>query len=416
MQKRRHERPIPRINPGGAKVWVARWTNRHGDRRSAGTFPLKGPCRDVQPEGLCCAQHRIDYMYEQDTAAPRRPDTVGAYAETWTTRRPRSARTNATNDHRLSRVLDVALEGRRLRDWPMHDLRRRHANELVDHMLRVQGRAVTGAVGILRTLSAMTEDAIEDEIVDINVWKVRVRASDPRATKQSRKPRVVSWEEMYRLAASAGSPAPPEPPEEPTETDKWRRVYGEVMVRVVADCGLRLGEVLALHRADLKLGEACDELDCAFAHVHGPRGPHLHVRRSAHNGVVTKLTKREKMRAKDEGGRLVPVPPVLAGMLRAMPPRLGTDMLFTTPRGAPWWEDNFRTRVWEPAREASGVDASPHDLRHSWISHLRAARVDPADLAQMAGHSVKTATVIYTHALGRSYEAAAAAVPTTGGS
>jgi hypothetical protein len=45
----------------------------------------------------------------------------------------------------------------------MHELRRRHALALVDHMLRVQGRATTGAVGILHALSAMAEDAITDE-------------------------------------------------------------------------------------------------------------------------------------------------------------------------------------------------------------------------------------------------------------
>ena len=46
----------------------------------------------------------------------------------------------------------------------------------------------------------------------------------------------------------------------------------------------------------------------------------------------------------------------------------------------------------------------PHDCRHSWITHLRAAGVDDADLAAMSGHSLDTMLGTYTHALGRSHE------------
>jgi hypothetical protein len=72
-----------------------------------------------------------------------RPDTLGDYAATWTERHPRAERTNATYDHRISRVLDVEIEGIPLKDWPLHELRRRHTLALVDHMLRNEGRATT---------------------------------------------------------------------------------------------------------------------------------------------------------------------------------------------------------------------------------------------------------------------------------
>jgi hypothetical protein len=57
----RHEAPIPRINPSGHKVWVARYTNRRGQRKSAGTFDLK---RD--------AQAAIDAAYEAESVQPAR--------------------------------------------------------------------------------------------------------------------------------------------------------------------------------------------------------------------------------------------------------------------------------------------------------------------------------------------------------
>jgi hypothetical protein len=208
---RRRESPIKRVNPSGELVWVARYTGRDGRRRIAkpiwnggkGTFDRKRE-----------AQQAIDEAYERSDRA----ETVGQFFATWTDRFPRSDRTNATNEHRIGRVLDVPLEGVALRDWPFRDLRRRHALALIYHLLRFQGRAATGARGILAALSAMTEDAITDEIADVNSFKgLRVRANDPRARKAPRVQRVFSFGEMHRFAAAAG---------------KW-----EPMVRVFTDTG-----------------------------------------------------------------------------------------------------------------------------------------------------------------------------------
>jgi hypothetical protein len=220
----RRDSPVKRRNPSGQVVWVARYTGRDGKRhiakptwnRGKGTFARKGD-----------AQKAIDEAY----GLSDRPDTLGDYAATWTERHPRSERTNATNDHRIGRVADVEIEGIPLEDWPLRELRRRHTLVLVDHMLRTEGRATTGAVGILRALSAMAEDAITDEVCDLNPFKgIRIRANDPRAQKKPRPIRVFTFEEMHHFAKAAGR-------------------Y-EAMVRVFTDCGLRLGEVLPLRPED----------------------------------------------------------------------------------------------------------------------------------------------------------------------
>jgi hypothetical protein len=107
-------------------------------------------------------------------------------------------------------VLEVEIEGMRLRDWPFGDLRRRHAVDLVDYMLRHQGRAHTGVQNILRSLSAMSEDAITDEIAEVNfVRGVRVRANDPRdrgETRPARRPSRRRASELVRdrLPAAKG--------------------------------------------------------------------------------------------------------------------------------------------------------------------------------------------------------------------
>jgi integrase len=356
----RRETPVKRRNPSGKVVWVARYTGRDGKHhiakpawnRGKGTFTRKAD-----------AQRAIEEAY----GLSDRPDTLGEYAATWTTCHPRSERTNETNEHRIGRVLDVEIEGIPLKQWPLRELRRRHVLALVDHMLRVQGRATTGVVGILRSLSAMAEDAITDEVADLNPFKgVRIRANDPRAKKKRRPIRVFSFEQMHAFAKAAGR-------------------Y-EAMVRVFTDTGMRLGEVLPLRVEDFD-------------------GETLQVRRTAHEGTVLQGTKTDH--GEHDAGRTVPVPATLAWMLEAEIRLNGEDcdLLFATPTGRMWRERNFYRDVWKPTQERSGIDIRPHECRHSYVTHLRAAGVNDADLAEIAGHRVETMLARYTHAVGEGFNA-----------
>lgn len=394
--------PFKRVNPSGKTAWVARWIDKDGKRRYGwppdikGTYPTK---REAQAAITAC--------YDREEHGPLRYDTVGAYFETWTTRHPRMARTNQTNESRIKAVLDVRIEGTKLRDWPLASLRRRHVSALLDHLLRVQGRAYTGARNVLRSLSAMAEDAVTDEVAMVNPFvRVRVSANDPRLLKAPTPVRVFSWEEMHAFARAAGSveagpdleSVPPQLRENvaasAAEMVAWRRVYAEAMVRVLSDCGLRIGELLPVRRADLDLTAGT-----------------LRVVQTAWQGQVLEGTKSDRLRQKEgEPGRVVPVPPGLCAMLAAMPKRIDSPFLFPSPHGRLWDESSWRKRVWAPARRVTGSDARPHEFRHSFVSHLRAAGVDDADLAAITGHTVLTMVSRYTHSLGRSFDAVREAV------
>jgi integrase len=361
----RHESPVKRRNPSGEIVWLARYTGRDGKRhiakpswnRGKGTFRRKGE-----------AQKAIEEAY----GLSDRPDTLGAYFENWIDRHPRAERTNATNQHRISRVTGVEVEGIALKDWPLRELRRRHTLALVDHMLRVQGRATTGAVGILRSLSAMAEDAITDEVCDLNPFKgVRIRASDPRAQKKPRPIRVFTFEQMHAFAKAAGE-------------------Y-EAMIHVFTDTGLRLGEVLPLRAKDFD-------------------GETLQIRRTAHEGKILEGTKTDH--GETDAGRTVPVPATLAWLLKAQIQLGGpdSDLIFTTPTGRMWRERNFYRDIWRPTQKSSGLDIRPHECRHSYVTHLRAAGINDADLAEIAGHRVETMLARYTHATGTSFPSVRRAV------
>jgi integrase len=348
-------RPKKRVTAGGKIMWVARDRDDRGRTRIAkpawnggkGTFKLK---RD--------AQRAIDEAYAART--PERASTVAGYLDRWLQVHPRSARTDRTNEGRIRNVMGLELEGVELAEWDMRELRRRHAGELVARMLVEQERSAGGVRNILRALSAMTEDAIADEMCEANPWRgVRVRDDDRRAVKRPRELRVWSFDQLHALAAQAGRYEP--------------------MVRVLADCGLRIGELFALQRSDLEDGL-------------------LHVRGTAWEGEVTGST-REKRH-----DRTVPVPPGCMLVLRSAPTRIDVPWLFPTPTGKLWRYSNWSRKVWQPTCERAGIDPTPHELRHSWVTHLRAGGIDPADLADVAGHSVATATSRYTHPLRRSHD------------
>jgi integrase len=354
----RRESPIKRRNPSGSIVWVARYTGRDGKHhiakptwnRGKGTFTRKSE-----------AQQAIDEAYD----ITGQPDTLGEYFETWIERHPRSERTNATYEHRVSRVTDVEVEGVALEGWPLRDLRRRHTLALVDHMLTNEGRATTGAVGILRSLSAMAEDAITDEVCDLNPFKgIRIRANDPRAKKKRCPIRVFSFDEMHRFAKAAGR-------------------Y-EALVRTFTDTGMRLGEGLPLRREDFD-------------------GETLQVRRTAHEGTILEGTKTDH--GEEDAGRVVPVPATLAWMLEAQIQvnDENCELLFPTPRGRLRRERTFYRDLWKPTQEAAGLDIRPHECRHSYVTHLRAAGVDDADLAKIVGHRIETMLARYTHSVGESF-------------
>lgn len=134
-------------------------------------------------------------------------------------------------------------------------------------------------------------------------------------------------------------------------------------------------------------------------------GETLKVRRTAHEGTILEGTKTDH--GERGAGRTVPVPATLAWMLEAQIRLNDSDceLLFTTPTGRMWRERNVYRDVWKPAQKASGLDIRPHECRHSYVTHLRAAGINDADLAEIAGHRVETMLARYTHPVGGSTKA-----------
>jgi integrase len=396
--RRRRERPIKRTNPSGAEVWVARYTTLEGKRKSAGTFKLKGPCKAADPTTAgppreCCAQHAIDAAYLNEEAQAVAPaelagETLADYAGIWPDRHPRPPQTADSHATRLRTLLKIPVEGRPLGEWRYRDLRPRHMDRAFDHMLRVEGRSHKGAIGIRNTASAMTQDAKKDEVVEINfAMGVTVRANDPRIQKRPKRIRIFTFDHLREFAAAGRAEVrkatpKPEKHKRTGEALYYSPVSYEAVLATLCLANFRIGEVFALLRTEMDL-----------------EGLLFHPTGSAYKGVITRGDTHEK---KHEGEN--PIAPSLAAILRDYPLRIDTPLLFPNPSGGVWWDRTFRRDVWEPAQLASGIDLRPHEARHSYVSHLRAAGVDPADLAAVTRHTIQTATAHYTHATNQSHD------------
>jgi site-specific recombinase XerD len=115
-----------------------------------------------------------------------------------------------------------------------------------------------------------------------------------------------------------------------------------------------------------------------------------------------------KHRAQHET-RSIPIPPVLAQMLRAHLKRYATapdGRIFRTARGG-LIQDSAYSAVWQearaaaltPSQHASPLARRPYDLRHAGVSLALNAGVPATEVARRAGHSVAVLLKIYAHCI-----------------
>jgi integrase len=105
--------------------------------------------------------------------------------------------------------------------------------------------------------------------------------------------------------------------------------------------------------------------------------------------------------------RTLTLPPFLAALLadhlrrRSLSPEDEHAFVFAAPDGGPLWARNFRSRFWDPAVKAAGLDGLTfHELRHTSAAILIAEGFHPKVIQQRLGHaSVRTTMDIYGHLL-----------------
>lgn len=188
---------------------------------------------------------------------------------------------------------------------------------------------------------------------------------NPAPTPREKLP-FQSWDEVEAVAVELGDP-------------------GTVLHTIpvfAAGTGLRPGEWLALRRSDLHLD---------------PPVPFLTVTR--------RLTKDGKIdtKPKDGIGRRVPLRPRVVEALRALPPRLGTQLVFYPgKRSGSGYIDlhNLAQREWKTALEAAGLEhRGMYALRHTYAAWAIAENVDAFTLARFMGTGLDMIDRHYGHLL-----------------
>lgn len=209
-------------------------------------------------------------------------------------------------------------------------------------------------------LAAILEQAVDDGLIGRNPAR---RVELPRLKEPDH--RYLTAEQVARLG------------------EAMPNAQHRSMVYVLAYGGLRWGEAAALRRGRVDVLRRTLGITESAAEVSG----HL-----------------EFGTTKTHESRTVHLPPFVAEMLGRHLEDVADDpkaLVFAAPQGGPLRYSNNRKGVWDPARERAGddlTDVTPHHLRHTCASLMRAAGGDVKAIQQQLGHRHATVTLnTYTH-------------------
>lgn len=155
-----------------------------------------------------------------------------------------------------------------------------------------------------------------------------------------------------------------------------------VIIHLMARCGLRIGEALALRRQDVDLDAMTITVATTMSRQEGIRPV--------------------KGRVREDQGRAIPIPSDVGERLRRhfneRPVSHIGGFIVTSPRGGPLDYNNWRSRVWTKITRRIGFNATPHDLRRTAATRLFLVdRWTPAEVQAFMGHLDPRVTLgIYT--------------------
>ena len=179
------------------------------------------------------------------------------------------------------------------------------------------------------------------------------------------------------------------------------RVRDKLLVAILAESGMRIGEALGLRREDMHLLASNNVLGCAV------RGPHIHVRRRANaNGSL----------AKSRFPRSIPVTADVVDLYAdyqfersEIPEGDSSDFVFVNlykpPLGEPLRYHNAK-KLFERLSETVGFSLRPHMFRHSAATRWLESGT-PRDVVQaLLGHVSPASMSVYFHPTNESMRAA----------
>jgi integrase len=282
--------------------------------------------------------------------------TVGRYLDEWIElKRPElKPSTAVAYESRIRLYLKPVLGRHRLAELTRDDVTRA--------MIRLGGmrgdRAETISAGTVdaayRVLNAALADAFDSDKAPRNACRGAAHARPSTVVEPP------TQAELDRLFAALAD-------------DPWRPIF-----EIMRWTGARVGEVLGL----------------TWRNVPNLEDGELRLVKQTSGTLKTRRSVRS-----------VFVPPHVVAMIRAIPRRIDSDLVFCTSTGRPIDERNL-LRVFDLALAESGIaphaDADlrkyrPHDLRHAFATMLLEAGVQPAVVIRWTGHTALAMLDRYAH-------------------
>lgn len=285
-----------------------------------------------------------EFVAEVEGSAPASGWTVAEYADRWHEKR---AKELAHNTSRAERARVAAIK-KHIGGVLLGDVTPSMVEDMYDAMR--EGGSAESTVNVAdMTLRTMFQDAVADGSM---AKSPMVSVRKPKRGDAGR--RALSDSEMDALASKL----------DPSDGR-------ELAVLLCLQCGLRRAEAVAVEWRDVRDG-------CVFVE-----------RADAGDGTL----KRPKTKA---GVRTVPMPSSLADAMKSMR-GAPSGRVCLTCYGEPFSATSLGMWWWKH-RGDYGIDASLHELRHSYLTRLARAGVHPSVMQRLAGHSTMRVTMeIYTH-------------------
>ncbi len=329
----------------GRTTWVVRYRDPVPRER---TFDRKGDAERFER----FVRHQLDTDQYLDPDSAR--ITVADWAERWWPTIEHSERAPSTISGYESALRLQVLPY--LGSRPLRTLRRIEMEEWLGH-LRAAGYSNSTIHAARTVLGMMLTSAMDARIIAGNpLTGIRL----PMGSSRTR--RALTVEQVEAITSTV---------------DPWWRAF----VLVLAYCGLRPGEAVALRRVHLDdLGRLTIE-----------RGMTEHRGR-----LLERDTKTHK-------ARVVEVPPSVLHELREhLAANVDSDLLalvFTTPAGTPVRMSNWRHHVWEPVVDELALPgwATPYVLRHTAASLIAQQGVPVSAAAASLGHDPAIFLRTYAH-------------------
>jgi integrase len=307
----------------GDKRFEVRWRDARGRSRSK-AFNRAASARRFKVD--------LESRLQLGTLYEARPEPFASFLDGWLRRYERTVRPST-----FARAKASLIHWSGLASLNVPQIR---VGDVEDRVAAIAGSAPRQAQIALGTLKQVLRDArrrgqqVDEAILSLQLPHV-----------EEREPVFLTWAEVEELAAWCSEAR---------------------MIVFAALTGLRQGELFGLRDTRVRLDEGSVFVDAG-----------------AYRGRLAP-TKTRKGRRRIYLSNLAAA--VLAEQLRAR--RVSQQgLVFPSPTGVVWRADNFRNRVFYPARRRAGLDRLTfHDLRHTCASLMIAAGANPLEVAEQLGH------------------------------